>query len=49
MVKALLNSLIVSGAIALGTVLFCTLAGFAFAKLRFRCSNVLLIAHPSRR
>ena len=43
MFKALLNSLIVSGAIALGTVLFCTLAGFAFAKLRFRGSTVLLV------
>jgi cellobiose transport system permease protein len=43
MFKALLNSVIVSGSIALGTVLFCTLAGFAFAKLRFRGSTVLLI------
>ena len=43
MFKALLNSLIVSGSIALGTVLFCTLAGFAFAKLRFRGSTVLLL------
>ena len=43
MVKALLNSVIVSSAIALGTVLFCTLAGFAFAKLSFRFSSFLLI------
>lgn len=43
MVKALVNSLIVSGSIALGTVFFCTLAGFAFAKLRFRGRNVLLV------
>jgi cellobiose transport system permease protein len=43
MVKALVNSVIVSGSIALGTVLFCTLAGFAFAKLKFRGSTVLLI------
>ena len=43
MFKALLNSVIVSGAIALGTVFFCTLAGFAFAKLRFRGSTVLLV------
>jgi cellobiose transport system permease protein len=43
MFQALLNSLIVSGSIALGTVLFCTLAGFAFAKLRFRGSTVLLL------
>jgi cellobiose transport system permease protein len=43
MVKALLNSLVVSGSIALGTVFFCTLAGFAFAKLRFRGSTVLLV------
>jgi cellobiose transport system permease protein len=43
MFKALLNSLIVSGAVALGTVFFCTLAGFAFAKLRFRGSTALLV------
>jgi cellobiose transport system permease protein len=43
MVQALVNSVIVSGSIALGTVLFCTLAGFAFAKLRFRGSTVLLV------
>jgi cellobiose transport system permease protein len=42
MVKALVNSAIVAGSIALGTVLFCTLAGFAFAKLRFRGRNILL-------
>ncbi|MCX4781882.1 carbohydrate ABC transporter permease [Streptomyces sp. NBC_01264] len=40
--KALLNSLIVSGAITVGTVLSCTLAGFAFAKLRFRGRGALL-------
>jgi len=38
----LVNSLIVSGAVTLGTVALCTLAGFAFAKLRFRGSNLLL-------
>ncbi len=43
MAKAVLNSTIVSGSIALGTVLFCTLAGFAFAKLRFRGRNALLL------
>lgn len=42
MVKALRNSLIVSGSIALGTVFMCTMAGFAFAKLRFRGNRVLL-------
>lgn len=40
--KGLVNSLIVSGSITLGTVALCTLAGFAFAKLRFRGSNLLL-------
>jgi cellobiose transport system permease protein len=40
--KAIFNSVIVSSSIALGTVLFCTLAGFAFAKLRFRFKSVLL-------
>jgi len=38
---ALLNSTIVSGTVAVGTVLFATLAGFAFAKLRFRGRNLL--------
>jgi cellobiose transport system permease protein len=38
----LVNSVIVSGAVTLGTVSFCTLAGFAFAKLRFRGANLLL-------
>lgn len=40
--KALLNSLIVSGSITVGTVLSCTLAGFAFAKLKFRGRSALL-------
>jgi cellobiose transport system permease protein len=38
----LINSLIVSGSITVGTVTLCTLAGFAFAKLRFRGSGALL-------
>ena len=41
--KALSNSLIVAGAITLSVVLFSTLAGFAFAKLRFRGRNVLYV------
>jgi cellobiose transport system permease protein len=40
--KGLINSVIVSGSIAIGTVAFCTLGGFAFAKLRFRGRNLLL-------
>ncbi|MCI3239091.1 MULTISPECIES: carbohydrate ABC transporter permease [Streptomyces] len=40
--KAMVNSLIVAGVIALSTVLFATLAGFAFAKLRFKGRNILL-------
>ncbi|GAA5039903.1 carbohydrate ABC transporter permease [Streptomyces siamensis] len=40
--KAMINSLIVAGVIALSTVLFATLAGFAFAKLRFKGRNILL-------
>ncbi|WP_033221254.1 carbohydrate ABC transporter permease [Kitasatospora phosalacinea] len=39
---ALLNSTIVAGCVSLSTVLFSTLAGFAFAKLRFRGRNALL-------
>ncbi|HEY7222194.1 MAG TPA: carbohydrate ABC transporter permease [Micromonosporaceae bacterium] len=42
MAKALVNSVIVSGSVSLSTVLFGTLAGFAFAKLRFRGRNLLL-------
>ena len=40
--KAVLNSVVVAGCITLGTVLCCTLAGFAFAKLTFRGSKLLL-------
>jgi cellobiose transport system permease protein len=40
--KGLINSLLASGAITIGTVAFCTLGGFAFAKLRFRGSKFLL-------
>ncbi|MGA5702370.1 carbohydrate ABC transporter permease [Peterkaempfera bronchialis] len=39
---ALLNSAIVASCVALSTVLFATLAGFAFAKLRFSGRNALL-------
>lgn len=39
---ALINSTIVAGCVALSTVLFATLAGFAFAKLRFRGRNAAL-------
>jgi cellobiose transport system permease protein len=38
---ALWNSLVVSGLVTAGTVGFCTLAGFAFAKLRFRGRDAL--------
>jgi len=41
--RGLLNSVLVSGAVTLSVVLFSTLAGFAFAKLPFRGSNVLLL------
>lgn len=41
--KAMLNSVIVAGSITLGTVLFSTVAGFAFAKLKFRFSSTLLL------
>ena len=40
--KAIINTVIVAGSITIGTVAFCTLSGFAFAKLRFRGSGVLL-------
>jgi cellobiose transport system permease protein len=37
------NSVIVSSAVTVSVLLFCSLAGFAFAKLRFRGSNALMI------
>ncbi len=40
---ATLNSIIVSLSTALSVVLFSTLAGFSFAKLRFRGANALLV------
>ncbi|MDT0319561.1 carbohydrate ABC transporter permease [Streptomyces millisiae] len=40
---AMLNTLFVAGAITVSTVLFATLAGFAFAKLRFRAKNFLML------
>ncbi|MEU2870068.1 carbohydrate ABC transporter permease [Streptomyces olivoreticuli] len=40
---ALFNTTLVAGTIALGTVLFSTVAGFAFAKLRFRFKDALLL------
>jgi cellobiose transport system permease protein len=39
---ALVNTVVVAGCITVGTVFCCTLAGFAFAKLRFRGNGVLL-------
>jgi cellobiose transport system permease protein len=42
MTKALINSTIVASCVAVSTVLFATLAGFAFAKLEFRGRNALL-------
>ncbi len=41
--KALLNTAVVAGAITISVVLFSSLAGFAFAKLRFRGRNALLL------
>jgi cellobiose transport system permease protein len=40
--KGLINSFVVAGSITVGTVAFCTLAGFAFAKLHFKGRNILL-------
>ncbi len=41
--KALVNSFIVAGAITVSTLVFCSMAGFAFAKLRFRGRDALLL------
>jgi cellobiose transport system permease protein len=43
-VKGLVNSVIVSAAVTISVVFFGTLAGFAFAKLRFRGRNGLMLA-----
>ncbi|MCB5167873.1 carbohydrate ABC transporter permease [Streptomyces bambusae] len=40
---ALLNTAVVAGTVAAGTVVFSTLAGFAFARLRFRGRRLLLM------
>lgn len=42
MTKALINSTIVATFVSVSTVMFATLAGFAFAKLEFRGRNALL-------
>jgi cellobiose transport system permease protein len=39
---SLINSVIVSTVVTLATLFFCSLAGFAFAKLRFRGRNALM-------
>jgi cellobiose transport system permease protein len=43
MTRALINSFLVAGTITVSVVLFATLAGFAFAKLRFRGNRALLL------
>ncbi|MFG2922379.1 carbohydrate ABC transporter permease [Streptomyces sp. NPDC048305] len=40
--KAIVNTLIVSSCITLATLFFCTLAGYAFAKMRFKGRNILM-------
>jgi len=42
--QALVNSVIIAGTITVSVVFFSTLAGFAFAKLKFRGRNGLLVA-----
>jgi cellobiose transport system permease protein len=42
-VKSLINSLVVSTIVTVSVLFFCSLAGFAFAKLRFRGRNVLMV------
>lgn len=43
-VSGLINSIVVSSIVTLSVVFFGTLAGFAFAKLRFRGRNALMLA-----
>ncbi|MFE7388681.1 carbohydrate ABC transporter permease [Streptomyces sp. NPDC057582] len=40
--KAILNTFIVSSCITVATLFFCTLAGYAFAKMRFKGRGVLM-------
>jgi cellobiose transport system permease protein len=40
---SLVNSFIVATAVTVSVLFFCSLAGFAFAKLRFRGSNALMV------
>ncbi|MET7452489.1 carbohydrate ABC transporter permease [Streptomyces sp. NPDC005574] len=42
--KAIVNSVIVAGCITAATLFFCTLAGYAFAKMRFRGRGALMTA-----
>jgi cellobiose transport system permease protein len=42
-VRAIGNSLVIAGTIGVGHAVLCTLAGFAFAKLRFAGRNVLFL------
>ncbi|MGV9385827.1 carbohydrate ABC transporter permease [Nonomuraea sp. NPDC003707] len=42
-VRSIVNSLIVAGTIGVGHAVLCSLAGFAFAKLRFPGRNVLFL------
>ncbi|MFC6083244.1 carbohydrate ABC transporter permease [Sphaerisporangium aureirubrum] len=42
-VQSIINSLIVAGTIGVGQALLCALAGFAFAKLRFRGRDALFL------
>lgn len=42
--KAIFNTVIVAGCITAATLFFCTLAGYAFAKMRFRGRGALMTA-----
>lgn len=42
-VRALVNSFVVAGAVTASVLFFCTLAGFAFSKLRFRARGGLFV------
>ncbi len=42
-VRSIVNSLVVAGAIGVGQAVLCALAGFAFAKLRFRGRDALFL------
>jgi multiple sugar transport system permease protein len=43
--RMLLNTVLYAGCVTVGQVFFCSLAGYAFARLRFKGRDVLFVAY----